>query len=122
MARWGDALFQGKLDTEPDEYDKTIDMEIISLEWVTNEWIYYTSGYDGGLWRIPIEKTEKGDHLKIKKQERLLKKNGNDYYIIYMTDSYFLMEKWNDDKEGICKYELESGKITDVNFHRRVTE
>ena len=42
VARWGDALFQGKLDTEPDEYDKTIDIEIISLEWVTNEWIYYT--------------------------------------------------------------------------------
>lgn len=109
--RYGDAIVQYDL---KGNLIKTIPMDIDGVEWVTNEWLYYTSGYDGGLWRIPIEKTEKGDHLKIKKQERLLKKNGNDYYIIYMTDSYFLMEKWNDEKEGICKYELESGKITDV--------
>lgn len=109
--RHGDAIVQYDL---KGNLIKRIPMDIDGVEWVTNEWLYYTSGYDGGLWRIPIEKTKKGDHLKIKKQERLLRKDGNEYRITYMTNSYFLMEKWNDDKEGICKYELESGKVTEL--------
>lgn len=106
----GDVLFQYDL---KEKTIKTFPMNIASVEWVTNEWLYYRS--DGTkLWRMPIEKSEKGDRLKLKNKERLLK--GYDiYHIIYMTDSYLLMEMGtNQDNETLCKYDLKSGRLTEL--------
>lgn len=119
VARWGDALFQGKLDTEPDEYDKTIDIEIISLEWVTNEWIYYTVYVDDmymegqELWRMPIEKTKRGDKVKKDEKEKLFSKYG--ITVAYAADSYLIMEIKDEEWQlSLCKYDLDTGELEEL--------
>lgn len=115
VAKWGDALFQGKLDTDPDEYDKTIDMDIISLEWVTNEWIYYTVYVDDmyregqELWRMPIEKTKRGDKVKRDEKEKLFSKY--EITVVYAADSYLIMVIYDKKRRAsMCKYDLDTGE------------
>lgn len=117
--RYGDALVQYDL---KGNLVKTIPMDNDGVQWVTNEWLYYISADDGGLWRIPIVKTKKGDHLKTEKKERLLKESENNYNIAYMTDSYFLVELWNDEGQTICKYDLESGKLSELMGSKELGE
>ena len=114
MERGGGALFQGKLDTESDEYDKSIEIEIDSLEWVANEWIYYTVYVDNAywegeeLWRMPIEKTKKGDKVRKDKKEKLITKD--EISVVYATDSYLIMVIGDKEGRDLCKYNLNSGK------------
>ena len=119
MERWGEALFQGKLDTEPDQYDKTIDMEISSLEWVTNEWIYYTVYVNNTyteeeeLWRMPIEKTKRGDKVKKDKKEKLFRKY--DITVTYATDSYLIIENRDEERRAsLWKYDLDTRKLEEL--------
>lgn len=87
------------------------------IEWVTDEWLYYSTidkKENDILWRIPIKKTEKGDRLLTDKKEKVLK--AYSIVIDYITDAYIIMEIWDGKKEhdGVCKYELESGKLTQL--------
>lgn len=87
------------------------------IEWVTDEWLYYSTidkKENDILWRIPIKKTEKGDRLLTDKKEKVLK--AYSIVIDYITDAYIIMEIWDGKKEhdGVCKYELESGRLTQL--------
>ena len=55
-----DGLIQYRLDGTK---VREIELRIDCVQWVSNEWIYYTSWdeeYQDALYRIPIEKTKKG--------------------------------------------------------------
>ena len=85
------------------------------IEWVTDEWLYYGTidkKENDILWRIPIKKTAKGDRLLTDKKEKVLKAWSID--VSYITDTYIIAEIWDGKKEhdGVCKYELGSGKLT----------
>lgn len=112
QARFGDALFQ--MDRAEEKVQKTIEMEIGSVEWVTNEWIYYSVYGDSDreeLWRAPIEREKKGDQVKIKKREKLFVME--QLCVDYVTEDYLLMRGWEEGDENVeeirlYKYDLKS--------------
>lgn len=87
-----------------------IKMEINRVEWVSNEWIYYTTWKDYDyeiLWRIPIKKTKDGDRLLTEKKEKILE--AEEICVDYVTDSYLILDLM-EDSEGIYKYDLKTKK------------
>lgn len=123
VARWRDALFQGSLDAEPDQYDQTVYMDISSVEWVTNDWIYYTAYGDTEeewLWRMPIEKTKKGNKPRKEKKEKIFKKY--EVSVIYATDTYLIVKICDDEEFHycLCKYDLGTKKLTELTGYREL--
>ncbi len=126
QARFGDALFQ--MDRAEEKVLKTIQMEIGSVEWVTNEWIYYSVYRDTGrdeLWRVPIQQKKKGDQVKIKKREKLLAME--DLYVVYATEDYLLIRVWETgDKyvEGdrLYKYDLKNRRAVEQMADEKLGE
>lgn len=112
-------LIQYRLDGTLVKKSKT---EIEDIEWVTDEWLYYRTENEKTdmetLWRIPIKKTEKGDQLLTDKKEKVLKLYS--MQIEYVTDSYIIMDIYQDGDaknkklSGICKYDLKTGKLTEL--------
>ena len=112
------ALIQYRLDKKTKV--REIKMDIEQVEWVSNDWLYYSAGnenkrdkYNDILWRIPIRKTKNGDRLLIKKKEKVMK--ADNIWVSYATDSYVIMETIGeeDDAEAeIYKYDLRTKKKT----------
>lgn len=94
-----------KLDTE----------EIEALQWVTDQWLYYTTcgkNMNDVLWRIPIRKTEKGDRLLTGKKERIT--TMSEIYFCYATDTCLILENYDDEdagSRGLYRYDLTDQKM-----------
>lgn len=104
-----DGLIQYRLDGTK---VREIELRIDCVQWVSNDWIYYTSWdeeYQDALYRIPIEKTKKGDRLLTDRREKIWKASGIDIY--YATSSYLILEQESDDAE-LYKYDLKTKKKT----------
>ncbi len=71
---------------------KKIRFDIDGIEWVTDEWIYYTTVRDEDiLWRMPVKKTERGEKLLTERKEKVLE-GCNEVY--YATDLYVITDVW----------------------------
>lgn len=86
---------------------------LYSLDWVTNEWVYYkTHNQRDTVWRVPIQKSEHGDKLNFKKKEKLFCQTVGD---VYVTDSYLLYCGDKDDEmdvSSLYRYDLQTKETT----------
>ncbi len=104
-----DGLIQYRLDGTK---VREIELQIDEVQWVSNEWVYYTGWneqYQDTLYRIPIEKTRKGDRLLTDQREKIWSSSG--IVIYYATDSYLILERESDHAE-LYKYYLKTKKKT----------
>lgn len=88
------------------------------LEWVTDQWIYYTTVnkiYDDVLWRIPVRKTEKGDRILLEKKEKIFTTPA-DLSICYADDAYLILDLDDDGEEdtGLYRYDLTDKKVEKI--------
>ncbi len=114
--KYGGTLLQEDNDDDSDRYTATVEMDITSVQWVANEWLYYTTEGDHEediLWRAPIVKTKKGEHIKKNKREKLIRKYSLD--IRCATETCLILEVM--DREGatsIVRYDLDRGSCTEL--------
>ena len=90
---------------------------IFEVEWVTDEWVYYTAYDDAdaddmSLWRFPVRKTDNGDYMDVSDKEKLFS-----MYVmedVYVTDSYviFLGIVKENEKFSIYKYNIQNRKYS----------
>lgn len=94
----------------------SIEMDISAVQWVTNEWLYYTTEDDNDescLWRVPIEKTKRGDRIKKNKRERLFQEYMLD--ICCATESCLILEvEERDGRTSIGRYDLDVGTYIEL--------
>ncbi len=91
--------------------------ECAHIGWVTDECLYFIEvdeHADDVLWKVPVKKTGKGDRLLKDKREKLWK--ACHIEIDYVTDSYIIMQIWDDTGKlgGVYKYECKTGKLTEL--------
>ncbi len=114
--KYGGILLQEDNDDDGDRYTDTVEMDIASVQWVTNEWLYYTTEgdhYEDILWRAPIEKTKKGEHIKKNKREKLVRKYLLD--ICCATETCLILEVMDrEGATGIFRYDLDSGSCKEL--------
>lgn len=94
--------------------DKIEIEDLLDVLWVNDEWIYYITETDGRkeeLCRIPIEKTDRGDKLKVAEKEKLFEVDGEIANDLVVTDtSIFYGCSDGIDEEKLCRYDLDSGE------------
>lgn len=83
--------------------------------WVTDQWIYYRvidKKQEDVLWRIPIEKTGKGDHLLTQKSEKICAAPGQ-LSVDYVSDTCLILEIEDCDEEctALYRYDLAGKKL-----------
>lgn len=116
-------LYQCCLNEESRLNGKRIEIEEIieadaELLWVTNQWLYYESNaQEKTLFRIPIEKTQQGESLRMEDKEKLF--SSSDFHLGYVTDSYLIVAQgqYIDDwykGDMICRYDLKDKKWTRI--------
>ncbi len=91
---------------------KKIRFDIDGIEWVTDEWFYYTTVRDEDiLWRMPVKKTERGEKLLTERKEKVLE-GCNEVY--YATDLYVITDVWINGNWVLCKYNCKTEKRTEL--------
>ncbi len=91
---------------------KKIRFDIDGIEWVTDEWIYYTTVRDEDiLWRMPVKKTERGEKLLTERKEKVLEECIEVYYA---TDLYVITDVWINGNWVLCKYNCKTEKRTEL--------
>lgn len=91
---------------------KKIRFDIDGIEWVTDEWFYYTTVRDEDiLWRMPVKKTERGEKLLTERKEKVLEGCSRVYYA---TDLYVITDVWINGNWVLCKYNCKTEKRTEL--------
>lgn len=91
---------------------KKIRFDIDGIEWVTDEWFYYTTVRDEDiLWRMPVKKTERGEKLLTERKEKVLEECIEVYYA---TDLYVITDVWINGNWVLCKYNCKTEKRTEL--------
>lgn len=94
--------------------DKIEIEDLLDVLWVNDEWIYYTTETDEGkeeLCRIPIEKADSGNKLKVEEKEKLFEVDGeiaDDLVVTNTSIFYDCSDGIAEDK--LCRYDLDSGE------------
>lgn len=90
---------------------KKIRFDIDAIEWVTDEWFYYTTAWDDILWRMPVKKTERGETLFTERKEKVLEGCNR---VCYATDLYVITDVWINGNWVLCKYNCKTEKRTEL--------
>ncbi len=113
-------VFWGQQKEDPDGYKYSMDMDISALQWVTNEWLYYTT-YEAGkewLYRVPVERSVKMGRPQKNKKEKLCK--AQDLSIEYATEEYLVVIRCGDMKYDyeLCRFDLDTRQQTVLLGHK----
>lgn len=114
-------VFWGQQKEDPDAYKYSMDMDIYELQWVTNEWLYYTTYDETGkewLYRVPVERSVKMGRPQKNKKEKLCK--AQDLDVTYATEDYLVVIRCGDTKYDyeLCRFDLDTRRQTVLLGHK----
>lgn len=93
--------------------DKIEIEDLSDVLWVNDEWIYYrTDNHKSkeALCRIPIEKTDSGDRLRVEEKEKLFEIDGEIADELVVTEDSIFYDCLDDGWANLCRYDFDSGE------------